>query len=354
MTKRIVALLIAASVISAGILYAGIEVLSNFGPALASSAEALVTGERSPATPDSEVLTSALGEDDAPVETAVKPPTTSSSQVKVSVTTASENASAPLVTVAEITRDPDQYDDRVFRLSGTANFLGDGKLLLNDGTGQILVDVDDDDLRWSNVDGQPVTVEGELDDDLELEACSLTYQGNTLVIDDCESLDAQDDDAEDQSDDDDDWKDNQDDDIDDQSDDDDDWDDDIDDQSGDDDDWSDDQDDDIDDQSDNDDDWDDDIDDQSGDDDNRDDDIDDQSDDDDDGDDDQDDDIDDQSDDDDDWSDDQDDEIDNQSGDDDWDDDQDDDIDDQSGDDDDVEDDQDDDVDDQSDDDDDD
>lgn len=189
MVKRIVALLLAATLISAGLLYFGIKLMTNYGPALASSVDALVA--RGPMEEASDRTAAETGKEKGATEQSAAPApegvTTTGSEQRLKVTVNSAaGETPPPVTVAEVVRNADQYEDQVFTLSGIATALGDGKFLLNDGTGQILIEVDDDAMASVDVDGQQITVTGELDDDFELETCTLTYRNGTVIVDDCQ------------------------------------------------------------------------------------------------------------------------------------------------------------------------
>jgi len=132
------------------------------------------------------------------------------------------------VTIAELLQNPELYDDSMVSISGIASTLSAEKFLLNDGTGQILVELEDEDDSSTSVDGLSISVVGKFDDESnslsgEVEAFTITYQGQVIYQKD--SMDDDSDDGEDSDDDmddddmDDDGDDSGDDDMDDDSDD---------------------------------------------------------------------------------------------------------------------------------------
>ena len=242
MIKRIFALVIISSLVSAGLIFLGTALLGKFSPALASSLSALVAGTdvqaASVSNPAEEKVPPKIevpGEAKKPdVFAAVKATPTISinptQPLKVSNTSSSGAAPITGVTIAQLLKDPGQFSDKTLTITGIATSLGHEKFLLNDGTGQILVEVDDDPGKYVVLNGQSITITGKLDDfssqgGVELEACTVTDPNGTFVLDDCDD-DSDDDDVDDSDDDvnddpDDDDVDDSDDDVDDDSDDDD-------------------------------------------------------------------------------------------------------------------------------------
>ena len=282
MIKRMIALVVTSSVISAGLLYVGITLMGQFTPALATTLNALVAGTNAQNSPsaltagDSVPLTVDLrgGEEEPEVSSSPQSvsvfPDGSDQPLNTSVNSTSPEPPVTDVTIVQLVNHPDQFIDQVLTITGIATSLDDDKFLLNDGTGQILVEVEDDLISIAALNGLSITVAGMLDDSssqtgFEFDASTLTYQDGTVVIVDDDLDDDLDDDCDDGDctddldDDDDDLDDDDDDDLDD--DDDDDLDDDLDDDNDnddDDDDIEDDDDDNNDDDDDNDDDSDDD------------------------------------------------------------------------------------------------
>lgn len=230
MIKRIVTLVLTSSLISAGLLYLGFAFLSQSTPAYASSQKALVAKtdlqsfiasfpfvESKSPTSNSSVV------DDSSVDSAKSSDDSSSSSdssqsASVSSSTTS-TTSATVVTIAELLQNPELYDDSLVSISGIATSLSDEKFLLNDGTGQILVELEDEDGSSTSVDGLSISVVGKFDDESnslsgEVEAFTITYQGQVIY-----QKDSMDDDSNDGEDSDDDGDDSDDDDMDDDGDD---------------------------------------------------------------------------------------------------------------------------------------
>jgi uncharacterized protein YdeI (BOF family) len=229
MIKRIITLLVTSSVISAGLLYLGFTVLGQYSPAHASSLNALVArstvqnspnvipaGKSSPVTVDlrggvekSEVSSPSIAVSAIPVS--------SDQPLPVSVNSVSTEAPVAGVTIAQLLNSPDQFIHQIISITGIATSLVKDKFLLNDGTGQLLVEVEDDLVGFTIIDGMSITVMGKLDDSssqsgIVLEAHTLTDKNGTVVSDDCieddssigddDCLDDSDDDCLDDSDDD--------------------------------------------------------------------------------------------------------------------------------------------------------
>ena len=249
MIKRIIALIITSSMISAGLLFLGISLMEQYTPAHASTLEALVAKSNAQVA-----LNDVSGSENTPVTTDINNgkekllgssisksvsviPVASAQTISASVNLTTTVSTAPSIKISQILSDPKQFLDQVYTISGIVTRLGDDKLLLNDGTGQILVEVEDDLLSLMVINGQMVSIMGKLDDTdsftgIEMDACTLTDQNGAVVMDDCDEDDLDDvDDDSDGVDDDDDGLDDDDDDLVDDDDSDDDSDDDIDDNS---------------------------------------------------------------------------------------------------------------------------
>ena len=199
MFKRIAALVVTAGIISALLLYAGTTLMGNFTSAFASSLPALVTGIRSGGVDDSlhTVATQAAStadnrkgadkpEDNPTNEASETPDPTPSNTPQATPVPASN------VTVAQLLSGSTQFEDGVFTITGIATRVSNDKFLLNDGTGQILVDLEDDLVKVTVLDGAMVTVTGEFrslggQNSMGLKACVVTGQNGTAVLDNCET-----------------------------------------------------------------------------------------------------------------------------------------------------------------------
>ena len=223
MIKRIITLIITSTMISAGLLFLGISLMKQYTPARASTLEALVARSNPQSTPNDilvsepasvtryinngkEKLLGSLIQKSVPVI-----PVASPQAISASVNMTTTVSTAPSINISQILSNPKQFLDQVYTISGIATRLGDDKLLLNDGTGQILVEVEDDLLGLMVINGQMVSIMGKLDDTdsytgIEMDACTLTDQNGAIVMDDCDEddLDEVEDDSDGVDDDDDD------------------------------------------------------------------------------------------------------------------------------------------------------
>ena len=237
MIKRIITLIITSSMISAGLLFLGITLMEQYSPAHASTLEALVArsnpqiapndilvSEHASVTTDINNGKEKLLGSSTPKSVSVIP-VASAQAINASVNLTTTVSTAPSIKISQILSDPKQFHSEVYTISGIATRLGDDKLLLNDGTGQILVEVEDDLLGLMLINGQMVSIMGKLDDTdsftgIEMDACTLTDQNGAIVMDDCDEddLDDVDDDSDGVDDDDDDLDDDDEDDLDDDDD----------------------------------------------------------------------------------------------------------------------------------------
>ncbi|OGO26210.1 MAG: hypothetical protein A2136_03605 [Chloroflexi bacterium RBG_16_54_11] len=214
MVKKIFPLIIVSSLISAGLLYLGFMILGQYTPAHASSLKALVADStlQDSVAPVNAADSSLSGKGESgekesrPVSPAAPAAPvsldTSTRSQSLSETTSTGSAPVTGITIAELLKNPGLHDDLVLTITGIATSLNSEKFLLNDGTGQILVEVEDEMVSLSNLNGLSVTVTGkfELSRDstlAKLEARSLTFQGQTIIVDD---LDDDDDDLDDDED----------------------------------------------------------------------------------------------------------------------------------------------------------
>jgi len=200
MIKKIMTLVVTSSLISAGLLYLGITLMGQFSPAHASSQTALVAGTKVQNSTNpvlgSNLSTKDLNNSTDKIEVSSVSPSISGSTDTSSQTEANSDVLSsgitPItgVTIADLLKRPEQYDDLDITITGIATSLNDEKFLLNDGTGKILIEVEDELVSLAIINGISVTVMGELDDlsdssILEIDACTLSYQNETIIIDDC-------------------------------------------------------------------------------------------------------------------------------------------------------------------------
>jgi uncharacterized protein YdeI (BOF family) len=107
-------------------------------------------------------------------------------------------AAAPTSTIADLINNPASFYNQLLTLTGLITILDNDEFLLNDGTGQIIVDIDEnqqfEQLPFTN--GQMVTVRGYFENDgqyLDIDACEITSEdGTKALVVDC--LDQNDDD----------------------------------------------------------------------------------------------------------------------------------------------------------------
>jgi uncharacterized protein YdeI (BOF family) len=128
------------------------------------------------------------------VSSAPKPvsaiPTNSVQPQKALATATPKEAHVAGVTIAQLLKSPNQYIHQIISITGIATNLVKDKFLLNDGTGQIMVEIEDDLVGFTIVDGMSITVMGKLDDSgnqsgIVLDAYTLTDKNGTVVSDDC-------------------------------------------------------------------------------------------------------------------------------------------------------------------------
>jgi hypothetical protein len=108
------------------------------------------------------------------------------------------------VTIAELLQNPELYDDSLVSISGIATSLSDEKFLLNDGTGQILVELEDEDHSSTSVDGLSISVVGKFDDESNSLAGKWRLSRSPIRVRSSIKKDSMDDDSDDGEDSDDD------------------------------------------------------------------------------------------------------------------------------------------------------
>lgn len=104
---------------------------------------------------------------------------------------AAPQAQAAAPTIAEIQANPGSYYDQVVTIDGVvAMYVDENEFLLDDGTGQIIVDAGP---PWyqqiSTPTGSAVSITGQIDFDrrgqVDLDACQIVAGGSTTAIRDC-------------------------------------------------------------------------------------------------------------------------------------------------------------------------
>ncbi|MBI4926927.1 MAG: hypothetical protein HY835_04120 [Anaerolineae bacterium] len=223
MAKRVFALVFTSSVITALLLFVGTAIVGKFSPAFASSSlPGLVAGSQALLLGDNATAEAGMTSTPDPTETVEVSSTPDVSQTP-EVSSTPQPSSTPVppgatdddvqgtpvtgVSIAELLGNSGQYLDGVFTITGMASVLNGDKLLLNDGTGQILVDLEDDLMQYMAQNGSTITVTGEFSIEggqaqFALEACVVADQNGTFVLDTCEFRHGNDDDMDDDSDDD--------------------------------------------------------------------------------------------------------------------------------------------------------
>jgi uncharacterized protein YdeI (BOF family) len=238
MKRNTFGLIVFSSLISATLLFLGTTLMGRFSPALASSLNPLVARASAqtssvflPAeenTPEKTVpggageitkvslavkgASPSLGSSSQPLNmsSSVKGASISSTSSGQPLNMPVASGAAPItdVTIAQILSSPDLYIHKAVTITGIATSLSNNNFLFNDGTGQIVVEVEDDLVGLVITDGMTITVTGQLDDSsnqagLVLEASTITDQNGNVFSDDCADDDSSgDDDCSDDIDDD--------------------------------------------------------------------------------------------------------------------------------------------------------
>lgn len=191
MFKRIFFLVLISSIISAGLLYLGITLMERYTPALASSLGAVVAREGEPQastldTQEDVSIDAGPRQQEDGFQISPYPEPTSNPPVEQP----SVQPSGTAVTIAELSQNPTAFRCQVITVSGISDSLANDKMLLNDGTGQILIDIDDSSgVNTNSMDGMTISVVGMLDLEdsntvLELEACTIENQTGIFFVDD--------------------------------------------------------------------------------------------------------------------------------------------------------------------------
>ncbi|MBI4928555.1 MAG: hypothetical protein HY835_12365 [Anaerolineae bacterium] len=211
MAKRVFSLVLASSIITALLLFIGTAIVGRFSPVFASSTlpgliaggQALLLGDNAKA----ETGVSSTPDATETAEVSSTPDDRRSSEPSSTPGASDDNSQGTPVTgvsIAQLLANSGQYMDGVFTISGMASVLSGDKLLLNDGTGQILVDLEDDLIQYMAQNGATITVTGEFRrererDQFALKACVVADQNGTFVLDTCEFRHGSDDSSDDDS-----------------------------------------------------------------------------------------------------------------------------------------------------------
>jgi uncharacterized protein YdeI (BOF family) len=201
MNKKFLPLILAAGLISALLLFAGTALMDRLSPVYAARLPALFTGGADTLVAQNDSITIQLParSDDSFNST---PEATASVTADASKTPAAGGTSAPQstpmpgnpqgtqATIAQLVANPEQYRGTLVSLSGIATSLDGDKFLLNDGTGQIIIDLEDDLVRVTVVNGSQVTVLGQFkvrNDGVEVDACVFDGGSGSVQVDACEN-----------------------------------------------------------------------------------------------------------------------------------------------------------------------
>ncbi len=176
MIKRTFTLLLSASIISAAMLSLGFALMQKFSPALAAPLEALVVETQAQVSP-ARVVTAEEAqqvEDFSSSESGLEVSSSSVSEFEdsseyqgwqsFSVSSITSATTGVEITVAELLANPEQYRHQVLILRGIATSLNDGKILINDGTGQVLVEVKEELVDFAALDGLSLTLLAKVDE----------------------------------------------------------------------------------------------------------------------------------------------------------------------------------------------
>jgi uncharacterized protein YdeI (BOF family) len=215
----IIILVVTSSAISAGLLFLGITMMGKYSPALASSLNALIArtnaqnspnaipvGDGVPLTMDLQRGEEKLKGSSASIAISAFP-VGSQPLLKAQVNPISTEAPVAGVTIVQLLNNPAQFIHLEISITGIATNLGNDHFLLNDGTGQIIVELEDDLIGLVIVNGLSITVIGHLDDSSNLSSLVLVVstfidQNGNVFSDDCKEDDIGDDDCLDDSNDD--------------------------------------------------------------------------------------------------------------------------------------------------------
>ena len=110
-----------------------------------------------------------------------------------STSTGSNPTSGQPITVAELLDNPGNYYDLSVTVTGLVTLLNDGEFLLNDGTGQILVELKDGDYKMLGLqDGDTISVTGVFESDdgyIDVNACEVSSVSGVITLSGCSGSD---------------------------------------------------------------------------------------------------------------------------------------------------------------------
>ncbi len=205
MSRKFWILALSAAAVSALLLFVGTTVLGFFSPASADALPPLVIGKQAQ---DASVRVSQQGADDtstpaAPTQTptATLMSTASGTPFPQGTPTAQPTVvNGVSVTIAQLLANPGAYLNQMVSVSGLVSVISRERFLLNDGTGQIVVDVEEEGLLGPLSNGMRVTVVGRFDDSssgslYKIEACTVTDNTGKVWVNRCHNGDDGDDDS---------------------------------------------------------------------------------------------------------------------------------------------------------------
>lgn len=201
MSRKFLVLTLTSAVVSALLLFVGTTVMGFFSPASADSLPALVLGKR--VTNDTAIQVQS-GADDTPTPTPFQPAPTETALPTATFSPQETPTQQPTpipsvaLTIAELLANPGAYLNQMVSLSGMVSVISHELFLLNDGTGQIVVDVEEDGVAGALSNGMSVTVVGRFDDyskggNYKIEACTVTDSTGKVWSNQCHSEDEDDD-----------------------------------------------------------------------------------------------------------------------------------------------------------------
>lgn len=212
MIKRAIPLFVAAGLVSVLLLFIGTAVMNRISPVFASQLPALIAGqsgkgsvsvllptENKNSEPSQNVMTSTPEAIEYLSETtplSKTPSTAPGAQPTPSPTM----PPGPTInnTIAELLANPASYLNRVVTINGRVTVLSSHKFLINDGTGQIIIDLTDR-VKVTLTNGTTLTVVGVFDridsrSGFYINASTLVGIGGTTIASTCDDLDDDDDD----------------------------------------------------------------------------------------------------------------------------------------------------------------
>jgi uncharacterized protein YdeI (BOF family) len=205
MNKKFLPLILAAGLVSALLLFAGTALMDRLSPVYASRLPALFAGSSAKTleVKDGQGASIAIqvASDDSgtstgtPVATVTVTADASDTPEPLGTpapqgTSSAGNPQGTAVTIADLAANPAKYRGLLVSVSGIATQLDGDKFLLNDGTGQIIIDLEDDLVKIVVTNGSQVTVLGQFkvrNDGLEIDACVYNGGSGNVQVDGCEN-----------------------------------------------------------------------------------------------------------------------------------------------------------------------